>query len=91
MATAGVSIVSAAVEEEDMSACAQAVADAVMHPIADVVRRRLGAVTAAPTQPQPVVAPLMLRPMLLRPTPERRIAALLMVADPTAVANATSR
>jgi hypothetical protein len=38
-----------------------------------------------------VVAPLMLRPMLLRPTPERRIAALLMVADPTAVANATSR
>jgi hypothetical protein len=75
MATVGVSIASAVVEEEGTSVSAQAAADALMHPIVEADHRWLGPVTAAPTRLQFVVASPMVRRML-----GRRIAAFLTAA-----------
>jgi hypothetical protein len=89
MATGGVSIASAVVEEEGTSAFAET-ADAVMQPIAVVTQRIVDVgkrrrVATAPTLQQPVAAHLTVPPM-----PQRRVAGPLTAADRMVAASATS-
>jgi hypothetical protein len=100
MATAGVSIVSAVVEEEGtLAAVETAAADIIPQPIVDAADRQYAAAAAAvgPMQRQRVAAPLMVRAMQ-----RRRVVAPIMVAvdrmvvdrmvgDRMGAANTTSR
>jgi hypothetical protein len=85
MATAGVSIASAAVEEEGTSGSAEAVVGGGMHRIVDVGRRPPAAVTAAVMPQQHAVALLMRVRRMVGP----RIAVFLTVADRMVPANTT--
>ena len=85
MATAGVSIASAVVEEEGMSAAVETAGDVIPPPIVDAADRQYtpatGVAEVAELMPQRVGAPLMVQVM-----PQRRVVALLTaVADRMAV------
>ncbi len=84
MATGGVSIASAGVEEEGTLGSEETAADALMQAIVDVGHRGHAAITVAPVPGQAVVARLM------RPMAQQRAAAPLMAGDRMAVVSATS-